>query len=145
MQSNQTLKTRDYIISEIIISKIKKSEVGRPIAEIWGPEAGRRRKTVRDIFFIINGFQLYYQLTPMLDSQRSPCIKLITFSISPHCSLLLSELWLPQVIHVSPARDITQFNLSHGVEVIKYIFKISMKTQFFGAPRNQGVITWCIT
>ena len=32
--------------------------------------------------------------------------------------------------------DLIQFNLIHEVELIKYIFKVSLKAQLFGLLRN---------
>ena len=43
--------------------------------------------------------------------------------------LVTSALQLPLVTHVTPARDLTQFNSTHGVESIKYIFRVSSKAQ----------------
>ena len=45
MQSDQTMKTRGYIIPEIKRSKIKPliAKVESLIAEVWGQEAGRKR------------------------------------------------------------------------------------------------------
>ena len=71
--------------------------------------------------------------------------KLITLIIFPHCSLLLGERWLPLVTHVTSAYDLTQFNSTHKVKLIKHIFKVSPKVQLFEVLRNQGVIMWCIT
>ena len=42
---------------------------------------------------------------------------------------------------MTPARDFTQFNSTHKVESIEYIFKVSPKKQLFGASKNQDVIT----
>ena len=43
------------------------------------------------------------------------------------------------------AHDLIQFNSTDGVELIKHIFRVSPKTQLFGALRNQGIITRRIT
>ena len=80
----------------------------------------------------------------MFGSQRSPHIKPITFTISSHFSPLHAERWLLLLTYVTPARDLTQFNSTHRVELIKLIFRIFPKVQLFEVPRNQGVITWYI-
>ena len=46
-------------------------------------------------------------------------IKRTTFTIFSYCSPPLGERWLPLVTHVTPARNLTQFNSTHEVESIK--------------------------
>ena len=72
---------------------------------------------------------------------KSLNIKSITFIIPLYCVSPSGKRWLPLVTHVTFACDLIQFNSIYGIELIKHIFKISLKAQLFGALKNQGGIT----